>query len=270
MRRYKVTNEMLNEIEIYAEDRYSLDDLFDELNISKKLKNDEDILKAFEKGLVKCFIYLSSYSTSYEDIKLDIDISQHQYDNWKELYKDEILVAKQKIENDKKFATRQISKPLYSGMINLLTQNPNKDRELSQEVLFNDIKTLVKKIKEGSNEDLITILTTNILQLQVFNSTITNNLMGETGKQIANFEILSNMQIKVMQESRKSIMAINEIVNPKRTTFIKEASQHNHLHQNSEKKQENQNELENKTKLIESKKVDEVEVITLKEKVLNE
>ena len=47
-----------------------------------------------------------------------------------------------------------------------------------------------------------------------------------------------------MQEVRKSIMAINEITNPKRTTFIKEANQHNHLHQNSEKKFDNENELQ--------------------------
>ena len=39
-----------------------------------------------------------------------------------------------------------------------------------------------------------------------------------------------------MQETRKSIMAINEITNPKRTTFIKEVNQDNYLHQNSEKK----------------------------------
>jgi hypothetical protein len=47
-----------------------------------------------------------------------------------------------------------------------------------------------------------------------------------------------------MQETRKSIMAINEITNPKRTTFIKKAEQHNHLHHNSEKKDENKNELQ--------------------------
>lgn len=39
-------------------------------------------------------------------------------------------------------------------------------------------------------------------------------------------------------------MAINEITNPKCTTFIKKANQHNHLHQNSEKNDESQNELQ--------------------------
>jgi hypothetical protein len=82
------------------------------------------------------------------------------------------------------------------------------------------------------------------MQLQLFNGIVTSNLMGESGKQLSNFKMLSDMQLKVMQETRKSIMAINEITNPKRTTFIKKAEQHNHLHQNSEKKYENENELQ--------------------------
>ncbi len=69
------------------------------------------------------------------------------------------------------------------------------------------------------------------------------------------------MQLKVMQETRKSIMAINEITNPKRTTFIKEANQHNHLHQNSEKKDENRNELQKPTSYTEA------EVVPIEEKV---
>ena len=57
-------------------------------------------------------------------------------------------------------------------------------------------------------------------------------------------------------------MAINEITNPKRTTFIKEANQHNHLHQNSEKKDESENE-----KQIAHKEVTDAEVCEVKEPV---
>ncbi len=65
-------------------------------------------------------------------------------------------------------------------------------------------------------------------------------------------------------------MAINEITNPKRTTFIKEANQHNHLHQNSEKKDENDKELKNETKLIEHDEVTESKFLPSKEKVKHE
>ncbi len=70
------------------------------------------------------------------------------------------------------------------------------------------------------------------------------------------------MQLKVIQETRKSIMAINEITNPKRTTFIKEANQHNHLHQNLEKKDQNKNELSQPQEFIDANEYTEAETIT--------
>jgi len=100
------------------------------------------------------------------------------------------------------------------------------------------------------------------MQLQLFNSKLTHNLMGDAGKQLDNFNKLSNMQLKVMQETRKSIMSINEITNPKRTTFIKEANQHNHLHQNSEKKDESTNELSQPKEFIDANQYTEAETIT--------
>jgi len=36
MSRYKLTDEMLQKIEDYAEDQYALEEIFSELNISKK------------------------------------------------------------------------------------------------------------------------------------------------------------------------------------------------------------------------------------------
>ena len=49
MARWKLTPEILENIEAHAEDQYTLEDLFDELNISKKLMKDEQVLQAFEK-----------------------------------------------------------------------------------------------------------------------------------------------------------------------------------------------------------------------------
>ncbi len=69
-----------------------------------------------------------------------------------------------------------------------------------------------------------------------------------------------------MSEQRKSIMAINEITNPKRTTFAKEISQHNHLHQNSEKKDEKQNELQQLEEPGKCDNIPDVEILSLKEK----
>ncbi|RRS32307.1 MAG: hypothetical protein P794_01505 [Epsilonproteobacteria bacterium (ex Lamellibrachia satsuma)] len=264
MSRYKLTDEMLQDIEDYAEDQYTLEDTFDELNISKKLMKDERVLQAFEKGLIKLYISMASSGMSNVDIVDDFEININQCALWHEKYSDEIKQAKQKIADDKKLATRQFSDPLISGLVNIMTQNGTSAEPISQKVLHDDIEKIIEKTKAGDTEALITILTTNIMQLQLFNGRVAGNLMGEAGKQLNNFEKLSNMQIKVMQETRKSIMAINEIINPKRATFIKKAEQHNHLHQNSEKKGESKNEKQKE--LTQPDQITEAELCPLKEK----
>lgn len=80
--------------------------------------------------------------------------------------------------------------------------------------------------------------------MQLLNGNAAQNIVGVVGQTLNNFDKLSSLQIKVMQEVRKSIMSMNEVTNPKRTTFIKEANRHNHLHQNSENKYDNENELQ--------------------------
>lgn len=268
MGKYKITDEMLENIEYYAEDEYSLDDMFDELNISKTLMKDEQIREAFERGLEKNYLIYAVDGMSDKDIADEFEITAEQCLLWSVKHSEKIKEAKQKIKDDKRHATKQFSDPLYSGMVNVIKQNGNSDIVISQKVLGDDIQAIVKKVKSGNADDLITMLTTNILQLQLFNGTVTQNLMGDAGKQLDNFEKLSSMQIKVMQETRKSIMAINEITNPKRTTFIKEANQHNHLHQeNSQKKLQNENELQKVKQLEVPAVVTDAEIIPLKDKV---
>ena len=162
----------------------------------------------------------------------------------------------------KELATKQFSNPMMSGMVNILEQAGQDTSQISQDVLYEDIQNILDELKTGDTSSLLIMLVTNTMQLQLFNGTVTQNLMGETGRKIDNFNKLSNMQLRIMQETRKSIMAINEITNPKRTTFIKEANQHNHLHQNSEKKDEDENELQ---KLEESGQVTDVDIIDHRE-----
>lgn len=177
------------------------------------------------------------------------------------------ILKKEKRNKDEKFATRQFSNPLISGLVNILTQNGNDMSPNSHELLHDDIKTIIDDILKGDTRTLITILTTNVMQLHLFNGEITANLVGDLGGPLDNYKKLTDMQIKVMQETRKSIMAINEINNPKRTTFIKEASQHNHLHQNLERKERNENELQKPTQFNESEPFREVKVTPKKGKI---
>ena len=242
MARWKLTPELLENIEAYAEDQYTLEDTFAELSISKKLMQDEQVLQAYEKGLIKLYISMASSGSSDDEIINDDLVSEKQCTIWREQYSDTINQGIKTKEAEEELATKQFSSPMHSGMLNILEQNGRDMPPISQQVLCDDIEKMVNEMQNGNTKSLLTMLTTNILQLQLFNGTVTRNLMGDAGKQMENFNKLSNMQLKVMQETRKSIMAINEITNPKRTTFIKEANQHNHLHQNSEKKDETENE----------------------------
>jgi len=71
-----------------------------------------------------------------------------------------------------------------------------------------------------------------------------------------------------MAETRKNIIAMNEICNPKRTTFIKEANQYNQLNQkNSQKKLKTENELQKPQQLVSSTEVKTEHIMPIKEYV---
>jgi len=145
-------------------------------------------------------------------------------------------------EKERKHNTRQFSDLSYSGAINILTQNNSKKDDLSQEFLKDSLDEMVEKMQKGDTSDILTVLSSNLMQIQLFNGRVTGNI-SQKDMSYKNWELLSGIQMKLLQESRKTAMAINEICNPKRTTFVKNATQHNHL--NSEKNKNNQNEKQN-------------------------
>ena len=135
-------------------------------------------------------------------------------------------------EKEREHNTRQFSNLSYSGIINVLTQNNSNKDDLSQKFLKDSLDEMVEKMQKGDNSDILTVLSSNLMQMQLFNGKVTGNI-SQKDMSYKNWELLSRMQMKLLQESRKTAMAINEICNPKRATFIKNATQHNHL--NSEK-----------------------------------
>ena len=86
MGRYKITDAILHDIERYAEDQYSIVDMFDELNLSKKLEHDERVIQAFERGLIKLFISSVSTDMSDEEIIAEFDITAEQCKAWHEQF----------------------------------------------------------------------------------------------------------------------------------------------------------------------------------------
>lgn len=269
---FLINLELLEDVKQHAENEYTLKELFKELDIPIELLDNEQILEAFNVGLEENYIVYAVDGISDEDIADNFEITAEQCLLWSVKHSEEIKKqiedAKKKIKN----STRQFSDPLTSGIINILTHNGNMSNndssEVSSQQVADEIREMVKKMQEGDNTEMLNTLVSMNLQLQAFNQTITRNLVGEAGKQLVNFELLAKMQSRVIGETRKNIMAINEICNPKRATFIKEANQYNNLHQKvSEKKEENQNELQKKEFLEAPAVVTDAEIMPLKDKV---
>jgi uncharacterized protein (DUF1015 family) len=86
----------------------------------------------------------------------------------------------------------------------------------------------------------------------------------KVGEKLINMEALSKIQLKTFSEIRKNVLAMNDICNPKRTTFIKEANQYNKLEVN-QKKLELKKELQTQKELLPNKSIEDAEIIPSKD-----
>ena len=262
----KLTPEILQLIEELAEEEHHLDVIRDEVEITKALMVDAKVIEAIERGRTKRIIEILSNDdgTKEREFLESTEMSRKEFERICEknidAIKEETKRARERWASN---AVLTLSPAKICGM-NIRAAHDEKSRErLSGGTLASEISKTVAKIKDGDTTSLWELLVGNITQLNLFNSIITANLHGDAAKSVNNFSKLSNMQLKLMQEQRKSIMAINEICNPKRATFIKNATQNNHTHLNSEKKEELPNELSQlKEDTIDANQYTEAETVT--------
>jgi len=248
----------------YGEDEYTLRETLEELELPMDLMEDDEVIKVFEKGKVTPFIDIMARSEEIEVFSEIHGITLEKCEAWKAAYKEEIEAAKEKIKKESRSAAQHISDPLTMGVTGILYQTDEDMRhKADHQTIADNIHSIVKDLKSGDTTSLLTALTSQFLQLQNLNSLIAMNITGKAGKPLDNFHSLSNLSIKINGEMRKTAMALNEIVNPKRTTFVKEATQNNFI-QNLEKKVENENEKQITTP---DEIIEEVEIIEEKEKI---
>jgi len=222
---------------------YSLEEILEENGLEIKMKEDPDVKESFKSGLIYTFIEKKINGIYDEEIISETEITQRQCDEWSIIYDETISYRRLEVRTATLQATKQFSDPLISGMKNITALDQSLNNSESHKVLREDVKVITKSLQEGNTADLLNILVTQTLQLQALNNKITNTVMNSDRYDImSRFE---NLQIKTMSETRKTVMAINEVCNPKRAVFVKEANQHNHIHtSNSEKKYGNENELQ--------------------------
>ena len=275
MARRKLTPEILDVIEELAADEFSLDDIREKANIVRPLMEDPQVIESIEKGRINWLIEIASTDG---DLDQFIHYSRKTLDEVNELFeihktaievkKSELRAEKQKVKAKKaKNSAQTLNIAGRSGYNVFLQHNPKTQKNVDLWDIGDEISKLVKNLQKGDTTSLLEILVGNITQLHIFNGVLAMNLSGDGTMPVEKMNKLSNMQLKLMQETRKSIMAINEITNPKRTTFIKEANQHNHLHQNSEKKDENENELQKSEQLKEPESFTETEIVLTKDRI---
>ncbi len=255
MAKRKLTTQILQDIEELAEDEYSLDEIREEADITRPLMKDESVIKAIEKGRIKWLIEIASTDGDIDTFIYYSEKTLDEVSQMFEIHKEAIEERKAEIKAEKnkkrkeqaEYSVQTLNAAGRSGFNVYLQHDPKSRKKVDSWDIGDEISKVVKDIQKGDTTSLLEILVGNITQLHIFNGMLAMNLSGDENLTLDTMNKLSNMQLKVMQETRKSIMAINEICNPKRTTFVKELSQHNHLHQNSkkisEKKDETLNEL---------------------------
>jgi len=113
---------------------------------------------------------------------------------------------------------------------------------ISQESLQAEIPKLMQQLKSGDDSLLQEALLGQVLTLQALSS----NLIAQGGVQgdINKKQTLLHLGLKASNQLRQTIATLNEVRNPRRTTFVKK--QLNHLNissENSKKIQSTQNEL---------------------------
>ena len=252
MAKRKLTPEILEQIELCASDVYTIDDIREEVNLQKALMNDVQVVSAIKRGRVQWLIEIFATNGDLESFLFHTDISMDKCNEMVEENKMAIEARKKELaKEDEEKKKRMEYNAMYSlsPFSQLLNQRRRSNEKINDEAIsdqnyYDEFIHNVNKAKQGENKYLFSCLMSQMNQLQYLSGTINNNIYGEVGKSVENFTKLIELQIKLMQEQRRTVMAFDQLMNPKKTVFVKKAEQHNHLHQESEKKYENGNELQ--------------------------
>ena len=268
MGKRKLTSSILQEIEDLAFNGFSLDDIQEEADITHPLMEDAQVKDVIAEGRRKAIIEQAvedDGNTARDFVETSgMTIAEH-----KQIHDENLDVIKAKKdkrrERQKENSKDTLDAAARSGHNVYLQHDPRNQKGLNSHDISDAIKKTAQDLKNGDTSCLLELLVGNITQLNLFNGVLAMNLSSDGNMTLDKMNKLSNMQLKTMQEMRKSIMAINEITNPKRTTFIKEANQHNYLPQNSEKKDENENELQKLEEPAKCDTISDIEILSLEE-----
>ena len=165
----------------YAIDGYSLEDTLLELELPEEWVKNDEVIEAFNSGLIHTYIQEKISGTIDEYIIEDTQITQQQCNEWGILYQEPIRLQRLQINQETREKAQQFSNPIKSGVKNLLAQSKELDNHTVKEVITEDIEEMIVKLKSGNTEDILSVLVTQTLQLQSLTNKITQTV-GNTNR----------------------------------------------------------------------------------------
>ena len=120
----------------------------------------------------------------------------------------------------------------------LFDESPINGQKMTNKPISEAFEEMKAKVMGGDKTYLYDCILSQMGQMQQMTVKL-NGWMSKTNK-VDTIMKYSNMHMKLMSEQRRTIQALDDLMNPKKTTFVKEVSQHNHF---SEKKGDKPSEL---------------------------
>ena len=182
IKRIKVKKELLQNIEKHMENQCTLKDMQKELNLDDRLLKREDVKQAIERGRLKAR-----------------DLSNER----------------QRLKEGRVNYALSPSKVYINDFVK---------RKFIEETDFKEICKKVKEIKDttkkGDYDFLIDTLLSNTILMQTRIENLNHNITREdVSAEFINKQ--TSLQIKMLEEIRRTTLTIQQLVEPKRTMFIK-------------------------------------------------
>lgn len=204
----------------------------EQLELFKKFGyENKSFQEALEEHNITDDTIISELSFAYdmgEDERLD-----EQYKEPKEAV--EKTFTKEETERDINIFLSPIT-PLF--VKHITDDHPINGHTLDADTVHDAFGEMRDKITNGDRTYLYNAILSQLGQMQQMSIKVNNNLASQT--KVDTVMKYANIQLKLMAEQRRTIQVLDDLMNPKKTTFVKEVSQHNHF---SEKKSEIENKI---------------------------
>lgn len=218
------------------EDQYTIEEMAKELNIDSSTFKDERVINAIEYGRVRL---VSTYDNYCEAIK-ELGITEEDYKSLR--LKAQPLIDE--INEEQRIRSEFAIAPAKTYINDFVRRKYIYETDVQE--VYKKVESIKDATKKGDFDFLIETLISNTILMQTRITNLNQNITREdVSAEFANKQ--TSIQIKMLEEIRKTTLTIQQLVEPKKTVFIKgDAINQQNNQINFQKKQELENELSQK------------------------